>query len=83
MYVFICGGHHCSDRIAVLVMVSKADSIVLYLSSSISCSIMYTCQDFLPSLRVLHPGYAQTKYIKENCIVHADSTNKNSGGFAN
>ena len=52
MYVFICGGHHDSDRIAVLVMVSKADSIVLYLSS---CSIMYTCQnkDFLPSLRVL------------------------------
>ena len=44
-----------SDRIAVLVMVSNAESIVLYLSS---CSIMYTCQnkDFLPSLRVLHPG---------------------------
>ena len=44
-----------SDRIAVLVMVSKAESIVLYLSS---CSIRYTCQniDFLPSLRFLHPG---------------------------
>ena len=40
--VFICGGHHDSDRIAVLVMVSKAESIVLYLSS---CSIMYTCQN--------------------------------------
>ena len=55
MYVFICGGHHDSDRIAVLVMVSKADSIVLYLSP---CSIKYTCQnkDFLPSLRVLQPG---------------------------
>ena len=25
-----CGGHHDSDRIAVLVMVSKAESIVLY-----------------------------------------------------
>ena len=47
VYVFICGGHHDSDRIAVLVMVSKAESIVLYLSSC----IMYTCQnkDFLPS----------------------------------
>ena len=55
VYVFICGGHHDSDSIAVLVMVSKAESIVLYLSC---CSIMYTCQnkDFLPSLRVLHPG---------------------------
>ena len=53
MYVFICGGHHDSDRIAVLVMVSKAEIIVLYLSSC----IMYTCQnkDFLSSLRVLHP----------------------------
>ena len=40
--VFICGGHHDSDRIAVLVMFSKAESIVLYLSS---CSIMYTCQN--------------------------------------
>ena len=28
VYVFICGGHHDSDRIAVLVMVSKAESIV-------------------------------------------------------
>ena len=75
MYVFICGGHNDSDRIAVLVMVSKAESIVLYLSS---CSIIYTCQnkDFLPSRRVLHPGLTQTKYIKDkgNCIVHADST---------
>ena len=46
-YVFICGGHHDSDRIAVLVMVSKAESIVLYIASC----IMYTCQnkDFLPS----------------------------------
>ena len=33
VYVFICGGHHDSDRIAVLVLVSKAESIVLYLSS--------------------------------------------------
>ena len=24
MYVFICGGHHDSDRMAVLVMVSHA-----------------------------------------------------------
>ena len=49
-----CGGHHDSDRIAVLVMVSMAESIVLYLSSC----IMYICQnkDFLPSLSVLHPG---------------------------
>ena len=61
-----CGGHHDSDRIAVLVMVSKAESIVLYLSSC----IMYrpTCQnkDFLPSFlpshatifgsSLLHPG---------------------------
>ena len=30
-----CGGHHDSDHIAVLVMVSKAESIVLYLSSCI------------------------------------------------
>ena len=28
VYVFICGGHHDSDRIAVLVMASKAESIV-------------------------------------------------------
>ena len=28
VYVFICGGHHDSDRIAVLMMVSKAESIV-------------------------------------------------------
>ena len=28
--MFICGGHHDSDHIAVLVMVSKAESIVLY-----------------------------------------------------
>ena len=27
--VFICGGHHDSDRIAVLVMVSKAETTVL------------------------------------------------------
>ena len=60
-----CGGHHDSDRMAVsYVMVSKAESIVLYLSSC----IMYTCQnkDFLPSFlpshatifgsSVLHPG---------------------------
>ena len=47
VYVFICGGHHDSDRIAVLVMVSNAESTVLYLSSC----IMYTClnKDFLPS----------------------------------
>ena len=30
LYVFICGGHHDSDRMAVLVIVSKAESIVLY-----------------------------------------------------
>ena len=43
-----CGGYHDSDCIAVLVMVSKAESIVLYLSTC----IMYTChnKDFLPSL---------------------------------
>ena len=44
--VFICGGHHDSDRIAVLVMpVSKAENIVLYI-----IMYMYTCQnkDFLP-----------------------------------
>ena len=29
--MFICGGHHDSDRIAVLVMVSKAENMVLYL----------------------------------------------------
>ena len=34
-----CGGHHDSDRIAVLVMVSKAESIVLYLSSCIYTKI--------------------------------------------
>ena len=45
--MFICGGHHDSNRMAVLVMVSKAESIVLYISSC----IMYTCQnnDFLLS----------------------------------
>ena len=45
-----CGGYHDSDCIAVLVMVSKAESIVLYLSTC----IMYTCQnkDFLPSLTI-------------------------------
>ena len=44
-----CGGHHDSDCIAVLLMVSKAESIVLYLPSCITG--MYTCQnkDFLPS----------------------------------
>ena len=31
-----CGDHHDSDRIAVLVMVSKAESTVLYLSSCIT-----------------------------------------------
>ena len=41
VYVFICGGHHDSDRIAVLVMVYMAESIVLYLSSC----IMYACQN--------------------------------------
>ena len=40
--MFICGGHHDSDRIAVLVMVSKAESIVLYLSS---CSIIMSGLD--------------------------------------
>ena len=29
MCLFICGGHHDSDHIAVLVMVSKAEGIVL------------------------------------------------------
>ena len=33
--MFICGGHHDSDRIAVLVMVSKAESIVLLFVSTI------------------------------------------------
>ena len=49
VYVFICGGHHDSDHIAVLVMVSKAESIVLYFILYIF--IMYTCQnrEFLPS----------------------------------
>ena len=28
VYVFICGGHHDSDRMAVLVMVSQAESVV-------------------------------------------------------
>ena len=60
--MFICGGHHDSDRIAVLVMVSKAESIVLYLSS---CSIMYTCQnkDFLPS-QSFAPGIDADKVYK-------------------
>ena len=40
VYVFICGGHHDSDRMAVLVMVSKAESIVLYFTL-----YMYTCQN--------------------------------------
>ena len=48
---FICGGHNDSYRIAVLVMVSKAESIVLYLSSC--SSIMYRLAklkiSFLPS----------------------------------
>ena len=39
--MFICDGHHDSDRIAVLVMVSKAGNIELYKSSR----IMYTCQN--------------------------------------
>ena len=34
-YVFICGGHHDSDRIGVLLIASKAESIVLYKSSCI------------------------------------------------
>ena len=51
-YYMNCGGHHDSDRIAVLVMVSKAESIVLYLSS---CINVYTVLakikiSFLPSL---------------------------------
>ena len=46
VYVYICGGHHDSDRMAVLVMVSKAESILLYF-----ILYMYTCQNkyFLPS----------------------------------
>ena len=48
--MFICGGHHDSDRMAVLVVVSQAESGVLLISSCI-INIMYTCQnkDFLPS----------------------------------
>ena len=38
--VFICGGHHDSDRMAILVMVSKAESIVLFF-----ILYMYTCQN--------------------------------------
>ena len=47
MYVFICGGHHDSDRIAVLVMASKAESIVFCKSYC----IMYNClnKDFIHS----------------------------------
>ena len=45
-----CGGRHDSDRIAVLVMVSKAESnLVLCILAKIKIS-------FLPSLSVLHPG---------------------------
>ena len=53
-----CGGHHDSDRIAVLVMFSKAESIVLYLSSC----IMYISQNknFLPSLSVLRDRRRQS-----------------------
>ena len=73
-YVFICGGHHDSDRIAVLVMVSKAESIVLYTSI-----ILYYV--YLPKYRFpffphsFAPGI-DAKYIKDkaDCIVHADST---------
>ena len=50
MYVFICGGHH--DRIAVLVMVSKAESIVF--SKSYYITGMYNClnKDFIHSFCV-------------------------------
>ena len=48
VYVFICGGHHDSDRIAVLVMVSKAESIELYLLVS-SCILAKIKTSFLPS----------------------------------
>ena len=86
--MFICGGHHDSDRIAVLVMVSKAESIVLCLSSCIVYLPKYRFPFFPHSFA---PGI-DAKYIKDkaNCIVHADSTyqkkkikKKNSGGFAN
>ena len=50
--------HHDSDHMAVSVMVSKAESIVLYF-----ILYMYTCQnkDFLPSFlqRRIHEGRIQ------------------------
>ena len=47
MCVIICGGHHDSDRIAVLVMDAKAESIELCKSSC----IMYNClnKDYIHS----------------------------------
>ena len=59
-HVFICGGHHDSDHIAVLVMVTKAESIVLY--HLVLCILAKLKISFLPShatifgSSVLHPG---------------------------
>ena len=64
MYVFICGGHHDSDRMAVLVMVSKAERIVLCILAKI---------DLLPSFpQRFAPGINADK-DKANCIMHAYS----------
>ena len=55
---------------AVLVMVSKAESIVLYLSS---CIYMYTCQnkDFLPSFpQRFAPGIDADKVHKRSSKLH-------------
>ena len=54
MYVFICGGHHDSDRMAVLVMVSKAESIVVYF-----ILYMHTCLPF----RILRNYYGKAHQI--------------------
>ena len=49
-YYWNCGDHHDSDRIAVLVMVSKAESTVLYLILYYQVCILAKIKDFLPSL---------------------------------
>ena len=81
MYVFICGGHHDSDGIAVLVMVSKGESIHLVL-----CILAKIKISFLPSEFCTRDRRRQST-DKANCIVHADylptTTTKSSGGFAN
>ena len=48
-----CGGHRDSDRIVVLVMVSKAESIVLYLSSCIMYSFIECCVHYC-GLQIFH-----------------------------